>query len=94
VDLSGPRAPAGIGGLTQDPLLADTLRMRRFYVRRQFRRHGVARLVAERLLQEAARTGLPVVLNAAPDSVPFWQKLGFVADPRDGHTHVLGDRPG
>jgi GNAT superfamily N-acetyltransferase len=34
---------AGIGGLTLDPVVLGALRMRRFYVRPSFRRHGIGR---------------------------------------------------
>ena len=80
---------AGIGGLTRDPVMTDALRMRRFYVRPLFRRRGIGRTIAVEVLREAARTRLPVALNAAPRSIPFWESLGFLSDARDGHTHLL-----
>ena len=30
-----------------------------------------------------------ITVNAAPASIPFWERVGFNPDPRDGHTHVL-----
>ena len=82
-------AIAAIGGLTIDPAVPGTLRMRRFYVRRQFRRCGIGRRLATALLERAAEMGRPVTVNAAAGSAPFWTALGFTPDPRDGHTHVL-----
>jgi GNAT superfamily N-acetyltransferase len=80
---------AGIGGLTIDPVVPEALRMRRFYVRAPFRRHGIGRRLATALLDQARRTGRPITVNAAPDSVRFWETLGFKPDRRDGHTHIL-----
>lgn len=80
---------AGIGGLTVDPAQPGALRMRRFYVRRSFRRRGIGRKLAESLFARARALGRPVTVNAGAGSELFWQSLGFVADPRDGHTHVL-----
>jgi GNAT superfamily N-acetyltransferase len=80
---------AAVGGLTLDPVIPDALRMRRFYVRKRFRRCGIGRRLAAALLERAARAGRPVTVNAAAGSAPFWEALGFVADERHGHTHVL-----
>ncbi len=79
---------AGIGGLTVEPVIPDALRMRRFYVRRLFRRTGIGRSLATALLQRARNVSRLVTVNAAPASVPFWEALGFVPDMRDGHTHI------
>ena len=81
---------AGIGGLTIDPVLAEALRMRRFYIRPQFRRRGLGRVLAERLLDRAL--GRAVTVNAGAGSERFWEALGFRADPADGHSHVLVPR--
>jgi GNAT superfamily N-acetyltransferase len=80
---------AGIGGLTFDPVLADALRMRRFYVRPIFRRRGFGRTLAEALLERARSSGRPVTVNAASGSETFWEALGFRPDSHDGHSHVL-----
>ena len=45
---------AGIGGMTIDPADPDALRMRRFYVRPEFRRHGVGRRLTKRLSRRRA----------------------------------------
>jgi GNAT superfamily N-acetyltransferase len=47
---------AGIGGLTIEPVLPGTLRMRRFYVRALFRRAGIGRSLAAALLERARPT--------------------------------------
>jgi GNAT superfamily N-acetyltransferase len=77
-----------IGGITVDPIVAEALRMRRFYVRRAFRRTGIGRAIAQALLERALRSVRVVTLNAAVDSVPFWEALGFVPEARHGHTHI------
>jgi GNAT superfamily N-acetyltransferase len=80
---------AGIGGLTIDPAIPDALRMRRFYVAKSLRRHGIGRALAEKLLAGARALRRPVTVNAGAGSEPFWEALGFVAEPRYGHTHVI-----
>lgn len=80
---------AGIGGLTIDPSQPGALRMRRFYVRAAFRRNGIGRALAENLLVRARTFGRMITVNAGTGSEPFWRSLGFVAEPRNGHTHVL-----
>ena len=79
---------AAIGGITIDPVVPDALRMRRFYVRPAFRRAGIGREIALALLEGALQRVRVVTLNAAVESVPFWETLGFVPQARDGHTHI------
>jgi len=79
---------AGIGGITVDPVIPEALRMRRFYIREPFRRHGIGQqLVLALLAQAVCRVG-PVTVNAAAGSAPFWEALGFIRDARAGHTHL------
>jgi GNAT superfamily N-acetyltransferase len=81
---------AAVGGITQDPVLKRTLRMRRFYVRPEFRRNGIGRKLVEALLVDPRERGVAVVVNAGPkDAGVFWESLGFKPDARDGHSHVL-----
>ena len=80
---------AAVGGLTVDPAIPEALRMRRFYVRKRFRRCGIGRRLAAALLERAAAAGRAVTVNAAVGSAPFWAALGFIPDARDGHTHML-----
>jgi len=83
---------AGIGGLTLEPAIPGALRMRRFYVGAPFRRSGIGRRLAASLLEEARQSGRMVTVNAGAGSVNFWEALGFMPDPRDGHTHILRPR--
>lgn len=80
---------AGIGGLTIEAAIPGAFRMRRFYVRADFRRGGVARRLASVLLERIADTERVVTCNAAAGSETFWESLGFVPDRRDGRTHIL-----
>jgi GNAT superfamily N-acetyltransferase len=80
---------AGIGGITLDPALPGSFRMRRFYVRKGFRKLGIGRRLAAALIAGQAESRAPVTVNAAAGSVPFWESLGFFPDERDGHTHRL-----
>lgn len=79
---------AGIAGVTIEPIVADALRMRRFYMRPAYRRNGIGRSLATELLEQAGSAGKLVTVNAAPASFSFWESLGFMRDQRDGHTHV------
>lgn len=79
---------AAIGGITIDPIVPTVLRMRRFYVRGVFRRTGIGRAIAQALLERAPRSVRVVTLNAAVESIRFWEALGFVPQARDGHTHI------
>jgi GNAT superfamily N-acetyltransferase len=78
---------AGVGGLTREPAIPDAYRMRRFYVRKAFRRSGVGRALATRLM--AIANGRAVTVNAAAGSEQFWEAFGFAAVERDGYTHLL-----
>ena len=81
---------AGTGGLTLDPVAPSALRMRRFYVHPAFRRHGIGRGLAMALLQRPGTAGWNVTVNAGTaEASMFWEALGFVAERRDGHTHIL-----
>jgi len=85
---------AGIGGLTVDPVEPGALRMRRFYVPKSFRRNGIGKVIAETLLGHARGLDRRVIVNAAAGSEPFREALGFVSDPRNGHTHIINrDHP-
>jgi MazG family protein len=85
-------AVIGIGGMTAEPVSPGTLRMRRFYVASGFRRRGIARRLAQRLLARPETGGRLITVNAAPGSEPFWRSLGFIPDRREGHTHLLPAR--
>jgi GNAT superfamily N-acetyltransferase len=79
---------AGIGGMTIEPVVPNALRMRRFYVRPAFRHSGIGRHLVTALLA-GVRADRVITANATPASIPFWEKVGFTPDARDGHTHIL-----
>jgi len=83
---------AGIGGLSLEPAAAEPARrVRRFYVRPAFRRHGVARALASALVQEALDQVDLLTCNAAasPAAAPFWEAQGFSSNGSGPWTHVL-----
>lgn len=81
---------AGIGGITEDFVDPAWLRMRRFYVRPQYRRLGVGKAVAEHLLERALPLNRQIVLyTETPEGAAFWQALGFVPVERENTTHAL-----
>jgi GNAT superfamily N-acetyltransferase len=81
---------AGIGGLTIEPVVPGAFRMRRFYVRRPFRRQGIGRRLPIALIEPALARSRVITVNAGNIDAPaFWLRLGFTPDLRDGHTHVL-----
>ena len=81
---------AGIGGITEDFVEPACLRMRRFYVRPAYRRHGVGRAIAGFVLAEALPLGRQIVLFAeSPEAGAFWQAMGFVPVEREKTTHAL-----
>lgn len=87
--LDGP-VLAAVGGISRDPVDAEALRMRRFYVYPPYRRRGVGRAIARFLLERPEVAGRAVTLDAPQaEAARFWQALGFVPDARNGHTHIL-----
>lgn len=79
---------AGTGGLTHDYNFPDALRMRRFYVHPEFRRHRVARALAERAIAHARSHATWLTCHAGTESgVRFWQRMGFLPVPLETHTH-------
>ncbi len=80
---------AGMGGMNVDPYVEGALRMRRFYVRRACRRRGIARAMANALLDRPEVAGRTITLDAPHgEAARFWEALGFLRDERDGHTHI------
>jgi GNAT superfamily N-acetyltransferase len=83
----------GIGGMTIEPAVRGALRMRRFYVRASFRRLGIGRQLALSLLERSRPLRCPVTVNAGTaDASAFWEALGFMPDPCNGHTHIFHPR--
>lgn len=54
-----------------------------------FCRHGIGRMLATVLVDQASRISDAILVNAATGSERFWESLGFLPDKRDGHTHPL-----
>ena len=89
-DGHAPPQAMAIGGVTSDPFLQDTLRLRRFYVHPDVRRQGLGASLASALIQEAVATGKPVVVHAGDErAAKFWEKLGFSQVQDANHTHHL-----
>ncbi|EJT03579.1 GNAT family N-acetyltransferase [Rhizobium sp. CCGE 510] len=81
-------ALAGIGGLTIEPALSGALRMRRFYIRPEMRRHGIGRVLALALLNHARDFCSIVTVHAGnADAAKFWEAVGFQLCEWDGVTH-------
>ena len=79
----------GIGGITKDPNIPDALRLRRFYIRTDFRRLGLANLLCEKLRTAARDTKLSITVNAGTRaSYPFWEAAGFVPSGENSITHI------
>ena len=80
---------AGIGGLTIDPANTRRPSNATFLCCKIVPSARVGRALAEKLLTGARALGRPVTVNAAAGSEPFWESLGFVAEPRYGYSHVI-----
>lgn len=84
---------AGIGGITEDFIDPAALRMRRFYVRANYRRHGVGRAIANFVLETARPLDRQIVVHAATEEAgAFWETLGFERITREKTTHALPAR--
>ena len=80
----------GIGALSQCPHVGGALRMRRFYVAPPWRRHGVARSIAQELIATGHASSDLLTCNALASgaAAPFWESVGFVRVDTEGITHV------
>lgn len=68
----------GIGGMTIDPDEPAAIRMRRLYVSPAARGRGIARTLANALLNEAlGQTRLITVHAGNPGAERFWETMGF-----------------
>jgi GNAT superfamily N-acetyltransferase len=82
----------GVGGLSVEPAAVEPARrIRRFYVRPEFRRQGAARTLASALIQEGLDQVDLLAVNAAasPAAPLFWEAQGFSPDATGSWTHVL-----
>ncbi|WP_037149929.1 GNAT family N-acetyltransferase [Rhizobium freirei] len=78
---------AGIGGMTADPDKPSAMRMRRFYIRPAYRRHGLGRALAMAILGRALPSGTIVTVNTDnADAAAFWQAVGFKFGPKSDFT--------
>jgi GNAT superfamily N-acetyltransferase len=81
-----------VGGLNIDPFAGDpkTGRIRRIYVRREWRRKGIGRDLVTALIEEARRSFRFVRLRAEnPDAARVYERLGFVPLANPDATHIL-----
>ena len=80
---------AGIGGVTKEPSDQTALRMRRFYVRPDYRRCGIARELAAALITDAVKSCRQLTVNAGTKTAPpFWKSVGFSPILNKHYTHV------
>lgn len=81
----------GVGGLTQCPHVSGAMRVRRFYVSASWRRRGVARALAIRLIDIGLAHSDTLTCNAGASdaAVPFWESLDFEPTEIGGVTHYL-----
>lgn len=71
-------ALVGIGGMTAEPADPAAIRMRRLYVAQAARGRGVARTIANALLNEAlGQTRLVTVHAGNPGAERFWEAMGY-----------------
>lgn len=84
---------AGIGGVTEDFIDPAALRMRRFYVRANYRRRGVGRAIANFVLETARPLDRQIVVRAeTEEAAAFWESQGFERIKRQKTTHALPAR--
>jgi GNAT superfamily N-acetyltransferase len=68
----------GIGGMTAEPTDPTAIRMRRLYVTQAARGRGVARAIANALLNEAlGQTRLVTVHAGNAGAERFWEAMGY-----------------
>lgn len=76
--------------VTLVPYYEAALRMRRFYVRPNYRRQGIARMLANSLIQNALKVASEITVNAGTEIAPvFWENMGFKRSCDKFHTHTL-----
>ena len=79
----------GVGALTPEPADPARQRMRRFYVAPRARRLGVARALANALLQEALQHTRHVTVHAGePQAAWFWEAMGYAPVDAQPWSHV------
>ncbi len=80
----------GIGGLSLCPDVESALRVRRFYVAPNYRRRGVARALAQQLIDHGLQHTATLSCNARASAAakPFWESMGFQQTTIAGITHI------
>ncbi|WP_245863857.1 GNAT family N-acetyltransferase [Caulobacter mirabilis] len=84
-------ALAGVGGVSPETGPGEpAMRMRRLYVRPDFRRMGVARALAGAMMQQGFQAAPRLTVNAAASVAagPFWAAMGFEPSDRRDATHI------
>lgn len=82
----------GVGGLSREPYepVLRTGRLRHLYVLRAYRRRGVAKTIANHLLENAKAYFDAVRLRTdTPEAAVFYEKIGFKRVPLDTATHLM-----
>lgn len=83
----------GIGGITQDPYVLDDNfgRIRRFYIKPNWRRKGIGQLLLEYILKDKSLQFKEISLRTDTDVASrFYEKNGFVRLKGRAHqTHVF-----
>ncbi len=85
----------GVGGLARCRDVPGALRVRRFFVSAAVRRRGIARRLAEQLIESGLEYTSELTCNAGASAAapPFWEALGFQPVDVDGITHRLVRAP-
>jgi len=80
---------AGVGCVKTETAV-PAMRMRRLYVLRAARRHGVGRLLAEAMIARGFGSADRLTCNAVPPGAgEFWDAMGFVRVTAEGWTHEM-----
>ena len=85
----------GIAGTTREPDYCEpAMRMRRLYVLPQYRRRGVARILAQKCMETGLKVAPILTCNAKASLAagPFWLSLGFSEIDLPNITHIYNSR--
>ncbi|MEJ0024527.1 MAG: GNAT family N-acetyltransferase [Rhizomicrobium sp.] len=79
----------GVGCVKIEPAV-PAMRMRRLYVLRDARRHGVGRLLAQAMIARGFETAGRLTCNAVPPGAgEFWDAMAFERVAAEGWTHEM-----
>lgn len=81
----------GIGGILKCKVVPEALRVSRFYVLPEWRKKGIATVLANEALTHACKFAEVITCNAQASELaaPFWESLGFAKVDISGLTHIL-----